>query len=159
VRVRSTVTQQKTVRPVPFEITEPTREAVAAWLAVLGRRTGTSSPLRHVVPTASASRSLCGPWSNEWSGGQWAGFGHCIDPKRTSAGPRMPRLWRAANDRFWRERDSTQYSATLVGAGTVINMTGGGQMVFVNIQLSTLPGERLRSRGRRAELRVFQASP
>ena len=30
--------QQKTGRPVPFEITEPTREALAAWLAVRGQR-------------------------------------------------------------------------------------------------------------------------
>src|SRR6478752_2423235 len=37
-RTRSTVIQQKTGRPVPFEITEPTREALAAWLAVRGRR-------------------------------------------------------------------------------------------------------------------------
>jgi integrase len=37
-RARSTVIQQKTGRPVPFEITEPTREALAAWMAVRGRR-------------------------------------------------------------------------------------------------------------------------
>ena len=30
--------QQKTGRPVPFEITEPAREALAAWLARRGRR-------------------------------------------------------------------------------------------------------------------------
>jgi integrase len=38
-RQRATVVQQKTGRPVPFEITEPTREVLAAWLAVRGRRT------------------------------------------------------------------------------------------------------------------------
>jgi integrase len=38
-RARSTVIQQKTGRPVPFEITEPTREALASWLALRGRRT------------------------------------------------------------------------------------------------------------------------
>lgn len=38
-RTRSTVIQQKTGRPVPFEITEPTREALASWLAFRGRRT------------------------------------------------------------------------------------------------------------------------
>ncbi|MGW9822414.1 integrase [Methylorubrum extorquens] len=32
VRLRATVCQRKTGRPVPFEITEPTREALAAWL-------------------------------------------------------------------------------------------------------------------------------
>jgi integrase len=37
-RQRSTVIQQKTGRPVPFEITEPTREALAAWLERRGRR-------------------------------------------------------------------------------------------------------------------------
>ena len=37
-RERSTVIQQKTGRPVPFEITEPTRDALVAWLAVRGRR-------------------------------------------------------------------------------------------------------------------------
>jgi len=37
-RQRSTIIQQKTGRPVPFEITEPTREALAAWLALRGRR-------------------------------------------------------------------------------------------------------------------------
>jgi integrase len=37
-RARSTVIQQKTGRPVPFEITEPTREALTSWLALRGRR-------------------------------------------------------------------------------------------------------------------------
>jgi integrase len=36
---RSTVIQQKTGRPVPFELTEPTREALVAWLALRGHRT------------------------------------------------------------------------------------------------------------------------
>jgi len=38
IRPRATVIQQKTGRPVPFEITEPTREALAAWLKTRGRR-------------------------------------------------------------------------------------------------------------------------
>lgn len=38
VRQRSTVIQQKTGRPVPFEITESTRDALTAWLAQRGRR-------------------------------------------------------------------------------------------------------------------------
>lgn len=38
VRQRATIIQQKTGRPVPFEITEPTRDALAAWLAVRGGR-------------------------------------------------------------------------------------------------------------------------
>lgn len=37
-RARATVIQQKTGRPVPFEITEPTRDALAAWLQVRGSR-------------------------------------------------------------------------------------------------------------------------
>jgi len=37
-RQRATVIQQKTGRPVPFEITDPTRDALAAWLATRGRR-------------------------------------------------------------------------------------------------------------------------
>lgn len=38
IRPRATVIQQKTGRPVPFEITDPTREALAAWLKARGRR-------------------------------------------------------------------------------------------------------------------------
>jgi integrase len=37
-RQRSIVIQQKTGRPVPFEITEPARDAIAAWLSVRGQR-------------------------------------------------------------------------------------------------------------------------
>ena len=37
-RQRATVIQQKTGRPVPFEITDPTRDALAAWLEQRGRR-------------------------------------------------------------------------------------------------------------------------
>jgi integrase len=38
VRERSAIVQLKTGRPVPFEITEPTREALRAWLAERGER-------------------------------------------------------------------------------------------------------------------------
>lgn len=38
IRARTTVIQQKTGRPVPFEITEATRDALTAWLAKRGRR-------------------------------------------------------------------------------------------------------------------------
>ncbi len=38
VRERSAIVQLKTGRPVPFEITEPTREALRAWLAARGER-------------------------------------------------------------------------------------------------------------------------
>jgi integrase len=37
-RQRVTVIQQKTGRPVPFEITDPTRDALSAWLSLRGRR-------------------------------------------------------------------------------------------------------------------------
>jgi len=37
-RTRAIVIQQKTGQPVPFEITEPTRDALAAWLRIRGRR-------------------------------------------------------------------------------------------------------------------------
>jgi integrase len=37
-RQRSTILQQKTGRPVPFEITEPAREALTHWLELRGRR-------------------------------------------------------------------------------------------------------------------------
>ena len=39
-RERVTVIQQKTHRPVPFELTEPTRQAISAWLQVRGVRGG-----------------------------------------------------------------------------------------------------------------------
>lgn len=38
IRQRSTIVQQKTGRPVPFEITEPAREALMQWLDLRGRR-------------------------------------------------------------------------------------------------------------------------
>ena len=38
IRQRSTIVQQKTGRPVPFEITEPARDALTQWLDLRGRR-------------------------------------------------------------------------------------------------------------------------
>lgn len=40
IRLRTTVVQQKTGRPVPFELTDHTREALAAWLKKRGMRSG-----------------------------------------------------------------------------------------------------------------------
>lgn len=40
VRLRTTIVQQKTGRPVPFELTEPTREARSAWLMKRSLRPG-----------------------------------------------------------------------------------------------------------------------
>ncbi len=37
-RQRATVIQQKTGRPVPFEITDSTREALSGWLKLRGPR-------------------------------------------------------------------------------------------------------------------------
>ena len=36
IRLRTTIIQQKTGRPVPFELTETTRETLAAWLKLRG---------------------------------------------------------------------------------------------------------------------------
>ena len=36
--LRTTIVQQKTGRPVPFELTDPTREALASWLRLRGPR-------------------------------------------------------------------------------------------------------------------------
>lgn len=38
--LRTTIVQQKTGRPVPFELTETTRETLAAWLKLRGPRSG-----------------------------------------------------------------------------------------------------------------------
>ena len=40
IRLRTTIVQQKTGRPVPFELTETTRETLAAWLKLRGLRAG-----------------------------------------------------------------------------------------------------------------------
>jgi integrase len=40
IRTRSTVIQQKTSRPVPFELTEPTRDAITNWVHVRIARNG-----------------------------------------------------------------------------------------------------------------------
>ena len=40
VRLRTTIVQQKTGRPVPFELTDPTREALAGWEKKRGLRSG-----------------------------------------------------------------------------------------------------------------------
>ncbi|QYF88210.1 tyrosine-type recombinase/integrase [Brevundimonas sp. PAMC22021] len=53
-RQRSIEVRQKTGRPVPFEITEPARDAVATWLQVRGRRhdgwlfPSRSRPVQHI---------------------------------------------------------------------------------------------------------------
>lgn len=55
VRLKSTIIQQKTGRPVPFELTDSTREALAAWLRMRGKNQidwlfpSRSSPGDHVT--------------------------------------------------------------------------------------------------------------
>ena len=51
VRLRTTIVQQKTGRPVPFELTDPTRDALAAWLKKRGATLG-----RLAVPEPQPSR-------------------------------------------------------------------------------------------------------
>ncbi len=54
VRLRTTIVQQKTGRPVPFELTDPTREALAAWLKKRGLRSGD-----WLFPSRSHPRRSC----------------------------------------------------------------------------------------------------
>lgn len=66
IRQRSTVVQQKTGRPVPFEITEASREALAAWLRTRGGHSddwlfpSRSAPGQH-IGTRQYAR-LVGKW-------------------------------------------------------------------------------------------------
>ena len=65
-RDRALVIQQKTGRPVPFEITDSTRDALSAWLALRGRRTddwlfpSRSRPGDHITTRQYAR--LVGEW-------------------------------------------------------------------------------------------------
>ena len=65
-RQRATVIQQKTGRPVPFEITDATREALSNWLALRGRRDddwlfpSRSRPGQHITTRQYAR--LVGRW-------------------------------------------------------------------------------------------------
>jgi integrase len=59
-RERSTVIQQKTGRPVPFEITEPTRDALRVWLfaVVAGATTGCSQAAAGRAATWALANTL-----------------------------------------------------------------------------------------------------
>lgn len=96
-RQRSIVIQQKTGRPVPFEITEPARDAIAAWLKMRGERDddwlfpSRSRPGQHIGarqyarlvdtgPIASGERrfrsstrrpATCAPANSCWVTGSW----------------------------------------------------------------------------------------
>lgn len=65
-RDRATIIQQKTGRPVPFEITEPRRDALVAWLKRRGRRAddwlfpSRSRPGNHITTRQYAR--LVGSW-------------------------------------------------------------------------------------------------
>ena len=65
-RARATIIQQKTGQPVPFEITEPTRDALAVWLKARGRRDddwlfpSRSRPGDHSAPGSTPDLSISG---------------------------------------------------------------------------------------------------
>lgn len=65
-RDRATVIQQKTGRPVPFEITDASRDALSAWLALRGSRAddwlfpSRSRPGEHLTTRQTAR--LVGEW-------------------------------------------------------------------------------------------------
>ncbi len=54
-RPRATIVQKKTHRPVPFELTEPTRQALAVWLDKRGKRAGDWLFPSRTVPGAHMS--------------------------------------------------------------------------------------------------------
>ncbi len=63
VRLRTTVIQQKTGRPVPFELTNPTREALAAWLKKLGRARETGCSRAGAMSATMSRRGSTAGWS------------------------------------------------------------------------------------------------
>ena len=78
---RATIIQQKTARPVQFELTDNTRKSVQAWLARLGLGTRVPVPRRNPTSLSSLDAS--------------------IRPSRPRLGirrrPRQPGLWDAFN--------------------------------------------------------------
>jgi hypothetical protein len=61
---RAMVVQRKTQRPVQFELTEPTRTSVAAWIIGLLIQGARSMPCRHAVKaTRSSASGSCRPIS------------------------------------------------------------------------------------------------
>jgi hypothetical protein len=64
-RARATVLQQKTGRPVPFEITEPTRDSLASWLQrwVGVRTTGYFQAAAGLVSTSAHGKTPGPPTS------------------------------------------------------------------------------------------------
>ncbi len=69
VRLRTTVMQQKTGRPVPFELTEPTREALLAWLRKRGLQPGDwLFPSRSHQASTSRRDSIAVSWT---TGSHW----------------------------------------------------------------------------------------
>ena len=73
VRLRTTIVQQKTGRPVPFELTDPTRDALASWLKKRGLRSGDwlfpsrSHPGDHITTRQQAGSSMIGWPSPAWT--------------------------------------------------------------------------------------------
>jgi integrase len=65
-RDRVTIIQQKTGRPVPFEITDATRDALAAWLTLRGRRRDD-----WLFPSRSQPAAICAPVNCSWVTASW----------------------------------------------------------------------------------------
>jgi integrase len=64
IRLRTTIVQQKTGRPVPFELTESTREALASWLRLRGLRGAIGSSRAGAVQAITSPRvSTVGCWT------------------------------------------------------------------------------------------------
>ncbi len=106
VRLRTTVVEQKTGRPVPFELTEPTREALAAWLKKRCLRSGDwlfpsrSHAGDHVTTRSTAALSMIGsPW-RAWT---LRATGHTA-----CAGPR----WRSSTSGLAIYGPASSYSVT-----------------------------------------------
>ena len=78
VRLRPTIVQQKTDRPIPFELAETTRETLAAWLKRRGLRTGDWLFPRRNRPGEHLTTRQYGRLVDEWvalSGLDPAGYG------------------------------------------------------------------------------------
>lgn len=77
-KLRSTVIQQKTGRPVSFEITEPARDAIAAWLEIAASVTMTGYFQAGAVPAATSAHGSMRGYSI-------SGFGLSFSRRRRAA--------------------------------------------------------------------------
>ncbi len=88
--LRSTVMQQKTGRPVPFEIAEPARDALSAWLRVRGGR-----PDDWLFPSRSAPGQHIGTRQYARLVDKWVGM---IDLEPTAYGTHSLRRTKVSLD-------------------------------------------------------------